>query len=84
LRGGVFLIGGELEEPRRLAIILQQAATATFVEDPEVVLRLREPLMGGELVKARGLVIVLRHSAATILAKDPETALRDSVSAVSG
>src|ERR1019366_4100849 len=65
LRARISLVGGELEEPRGLAIVFRQPATALPIEPPEKELRLSVSLVGGEFVKPRGPTIVLRQPATT-------------------
>jgi len=62
-REAVSLVCGELIEARGLAVVLRQAATAAFVEEPEIGLPACVSLVCGELVEARGLAVVLRQAA---------------------
>ena len=64
---GVPLIGGELVEAGRLAVVLRQAAKALLVGDPEIELRPGVSLFCGELVEAGCLAVVLRQTAADLL-----------------
>jgi hypothetical protein len=76
----VSLVCRELEEARRLAVVLRQAATAGHIEDPEADLPVCISLVGGKLEEARRLGVVLRQAAKAIRIQAPQTVLPACVS----
>ena len=60
----VTLVGGELKQTRRLAVVLRKAAAAVSIEDPEISAPARVALIGGELRRCPKTIASFRETSA--------------------